>query len=41
MPGQTVPQHDAGAGAYGSLPPDDPWLQGNDAQGTHHDGTGN
>ena len=39
VPGQAVPQHDSGA--YGSLPPDDPWLQGNDTHGTHHDGTGN
>ncbi|QMU75306.1 glycosyltransferase [Streptacidiphilus sp. PB12-B1b] len=39
VPGQAVPQHDTGA--YGSLPPDDPWLQGNDTHGTHHDGTGN
>jgi len=39
VPGQAVPEHDTGA--YGSLPPDDPWLHGNDTHGTHHDGTGN
>ena len=39
VPGQGVPQHDSGV--YGSLPPDDPWLQANDPHSTHHDGTGN